>query len=610
MKLSIKFFIAVCAFTVLVAPGCTKRLEEKPYTVFSADYFKTPTGFQNGINALYSGLRFLFGPEGAVAMGVAGTDEWAMGDQARAGAAGDLTSFCNYTLDNTGGSILTPWNRSFNNINLANALVEAAPGIAIGDGERNVALGEIRFLRALYYLNLVQYFGAVPLDLGSGELAFNQKPFQGFNRLPIDETFAKNYAAIIDDLIFATQNLPNTRPQPPAAPSFKLAKAAAFHLLSKAYIHRAYSDAAQTTDFQSAYTAAMEVINNQGKYAVALEEFYEDVHRPGNDYNNEILFAVERVPGNYAASEVPNPQGISGTKGMDASNDFTGDYTAVRSPLISSGTAPVSTRTVTYGRPIRRFCPTPWLFHTAFADKYNDSRFEGSFRTVYIASTTGGGFTASVDTGFIVALSDRMADSLNGIQPAGPRLKPYRVVAPREFYFISGNMNGGANATANFYPSLKKYEDPARGVANYPGARPFPVCKLGETYLLAAEAALQSGNAQGAMDLINEIKRRAAARPGLEESEIIARYNAIRITAPAQVTLDYILDERTRELCGESTRWPDLAVRGKLIERVRLHNTDAAANITPNKHELRPIPREQMDRIIVDDKAQYQNPGY
>ena len=149
MKLSIKFFIAVCALTVLVAPGCTKRLEENPYTVFSVDYFKTPSGFQNGINALHSGLRFLFGPEGAVAMGVAGTDEWAMGDQARAGAAGDLTSFCNYTLDNTGGSILTPWNRSFNNINLANALVEFAPGVAIGDAERNIALGEIRFLRAL-----------------------------------------------------------------------------------------------------------------------------------------------------------------------------------------------------------------------------------------------------------------------------------------------------------------------------------------------------------------------------------------------------------------------------------------------------------------------------
>ena len=220
MKFVSTIIIVVCAAIVLVAPGCTKRLEEQPYTVFSVDYFKTPSGFQNGINSLYSGLRFLFGPEGAVAMGVAGTDEWAMGDQARAGAAGDLTSFCNYTLDNTGGSILTPWNRSFNNINLANALVEFAPDISISDDARNVALGEIRFLRALYYLNLVQYFGAVPLDLGSGDLKFNQTPYQGFNRLPVQEIFVKDYEAIIADLLFATENLPETRPccQMPISP--------------------------------------------------------------------------------------------------------------------------------------------------------------------------------------------------------------------------------------------------------------------------------------------------------------------------------------------------------------------------------------------------------
>jgi hypothetical protein len=614
MKLQLKFYTVVLITAFVVMSGCNKKLEEHPYTVFSVDYFKTPSGFQNGVNALYSGMRFLFGPEGAASMATSGTDEWAMGDQARAGAAGDLTSFCNYTLDNTGGSILTPWNRSFNNINLANALVEFAPEVNIGDAEKKVALGETRFLRALYYLNLVQYFGAVPLDLGSGDLKFNDKPFQGFNRLPTNEVFVKDYQAIIDDLIYATQNLPDERPYTIVGSvknytSFKLSKAAAFHLLAKAYLHRAYSPAKQTTDFANAYTAAMEVINNQAKYGVALQANYADVHRPGNDYNNEILYSVERIPGNYAADEVPNPDGIGGTKGMDVSNDFCGNYTAVRAPLNTSSTTPVSTRTVQYGRPIRRWCPTPWLYNTAFGDKVNDSRYEGTFRTAYIASVTGGGYTASVDTAFVMALTDRIADSLNGVLPAGPRLKPYRVIAPREFYFISGSLNGNQDATSNMYPSLSKYEDPAKGVANYPGGRPFPVCKLGETYLLAAEAALGTGNLTSAMDLINVLKLRAVYRPGLSAGQITNRYNAIKLTSTAQVTLDYILDERTRELCGESMRWGDLAVRGKLISRVKLYNSDAAA-ITPNKHELRPIPKEQLDRIIDTDKAKYQNPGY
>jgi len=606
MKKVNRIFIVLLAAAGIVMPGCKKVLEEKPYTVFSVDYFKTPSGFQNGVNAVYSGMRFLFGPEGAASMATSGTDEWAMGDQARAGAAGDLTSFCNYTLDNTGGSILTPWNRSFNNINLANFLVEFAPDIAIPDADKKVALGEVRFLRALYYLNLVQYFGAVPLDLGAGDLKPNTTPYQGFNRLPTGEVFVKNYQAIIDDLVFATLNLPDKRP----AGAFKLSKAAAFHLLAKAYIHRAYSTAAVSSDFANAYTAATEVINNPAKYGVALQTYYADVHKPNNDYNSEILFSIERIPGNYAADEVPNPDGIGGTKGMDVSNDFCGNYTAVRAPLNTSATVPVVNRTVQYGRPIRRWCPTPWLYNTAFADKFNDSRFEGSFRTAYIASATGGGYTSGVDTGFVMALTDRIADSLNGIAPVGPRLKPYRVVAPREFYFVSGSLNGNQDATSNMYPSLSKYEDPSKGVPNYPGGRPFPVCKLGETYLLAAEAALGSGNAAAAMTLINVLKQRAVNRPGLSPGELTARYDAIKLTAPGQVTLDFILDERTRELCGESMRWGDLAVRNKLISRVQLYNSDASANIRANKHELRPIPKEQLDRIIDPDKQKYQNPGY
>jgi hypothetical protein len=604
MKLYNRIYIAATVLVISLVPGCTKKLEEQPYTVFSVDYFKTPGGFQNGIHALYSGLRFLYGPEGAVAMGTVGTDEWGMGGEARRGAAGDLTTFGNYTLDNTGGSILTPWNRSFNNINLANGLVEFAPGIAMTDADRTYGIAQARFLRALYYLNLVQYFGAVPLDLGSGDLKFNQKPFQGFNRLPTNEIFVKNYQAIIEDLLFATQNLPDKRP----AGEFRAAKAAAFHLLSKAYLHRAYSAARQTTDFANAYTAAMEVINNKSKYGVDLQPTYADVHRPGNDYNSEILFSVERVPGNFAANEVGDPaNSIGGGKGVDAANDFVGDYTSVTAPTVNSATRPVNTRTVLYGRPIRRFAPTPWLYNVAFADKVNDSRYEGSFRTVYIASVTGGGFTANVDTGFVMALTNRIADSLNGILPAGPRLKPYRVIAPREFYFTGGTLDA---STQNMYPSLSKYEDPGKLAANNPGSRPFPVAKLGETYLLAAEAALGNGDQTAAMNLINVLKERAAKRTGLDPAIAAARYAAIRLTVPTQVTLDFILDERTRELAGESMRWGDLATRGKLIERVRLHNPDASANITANKHELRPIPKEQLDRITDPNKGQYQNPGY
>lgn len=599
-------FNIIIPVVILIATGCNKKLEEQPFTVFSVDYYKTPAGFENGLYAMYSGLRFIHGPEGAVALGTVGTDEWTIAEQPRNGAGGtqDFLRMGNYTLDPATGSILTPWNRSFNLINMANALIEFAPEVSIPESSKNSLLGEIRFMRGLYYLNLVQYFGAVPLDLGNGDLKFNQNPFQGFNRKDTTALLAKNYEAMIEDFTFAIQNLPDQRP----AGAFRIHKGAALHFLAKAHIHRAYSSAKQPDDFAKAYTAATEIINNLSRYGASLQTYFADVHRPRNDYNAEILFSVERIPGNFIANEISNPTGIGGnTKGVDAANDFCGDYTAVRAPLNSSATVPVSVRTILYGRPIRRVCPTPWLYNTAFADKHNDSRYEGSFRTVYMASVTGGGFTADVDTAFVMAKTNREADSLNGILPAGPRLKPYRVIAPREFYFSGGSIDPAV--TRNMYPSLSKYEDPDKIDPNNQGTRPYPLAKLSETYLLAAEAALGSGNATAALNLINTLKRRAVNRPDLSEAERIARYDIIKLNSASQVTLDVILDERTRELCGESTRWPDLAVRNKLVERVRAYNTDGAANIR-DFHKLKPIPQSQLNNTVDENPSQYQNPGY
>ncbi|WP_207494796.1 RagB/SusD family nutrient uptake outer membrane protein [Aridibaculum aurantiacum] len=578
---------------LLLNTGCNKKLEEKPYTVFTPEYFKTISGFQSAVHALYSGQRFMYGPEGAVAVTQAGTDEFTAADQTRTGAAGDLLTICNYTIDPGNGAILTPWNRSFNNINLANAVVEFAPDVPLDAATKNVLVAEARFHRGLYYMNLVTQFGAVPLDLGSGELKFNQRAFQGFNRAPINELLVKNYQTIINDFTFATENLPNQRPNN----AFRLSKSAAFLMLSRAYMYKAYSEAKEATDFSRSYAAAMQLINNQSLYGIELLQNFADVHRENNDYNREILFSVERLPGDNNSNEATLNQGIGGGKGVDASNDFNPDYTTIRSPLPSSPSAPASTRTSQYGRPIRRFAPTAWLYNVAFADKTNDSRYDGSFRTVWLATTAVGPFAVG-DTAFILAKTNAQADSMNAIP------KSYRVIAPREFYLIGGTF---AN---NIYPALSKYEDSKKQNPNDPGGRPFVAAKFSEAYLLAAEAAMQGagGGTAEAATLLNVLRHRAAFRPGLTTAELTARRNALTISA-GQVNLDFILDERTRELCGESIRWPDLARRGKLLERVIAYNPDGAPNIKPF-HVYRPIPRSHLENLTVPNPQQYQNPGY
>lgn len=599
MKFIKSIYIAALTVGILSVMSCKNILEEEPKTVFSTEYFKTAEGFEAGIVTLYSTMRYLYGPEGAVSLTVNGTDEWTYAEQPRngAGGTGDHLTLGNYTLDAANGGLLTPWNRSFNAINMANMLLDLGELTGIAESILKERNGEIRFLRGWYYMNLVAQFGAVPLDLGSGELKFNDKPFQGFNRENLTELLAKNYQVIIDDFIYATQNLPDRRP----ANAFRLSKSAAYHMLAKAYIHRGYSNVAQTSDFESAYTTAKHLIDNRATYGTELQTYYEDIHAAGNDYNSEILFSIERVIGNFNANEQDNPTSISGSKGIDAHNDFCGDYTAVRSPRLSSSTRPTATREVPYGRPIRRFCPTPYTYYHAFADKKHDSRFDGSFRKVYIATETVGGFVKGVDTAFILVDSDHERDSLYAMN------KPYRAIPPSEYYLISGTLDPAI--TANFYPSLSKYEDPGNIQANNQATRPFPVAKLGETYLLLAEAAYKTNRLEEAKDYINVLKRRAANRKNLNEAQILINYDIIEVKNSNVIDLDYILDERTRELCGESMRWPDLAVRKKLVDRVKAYNTDGATNIK-DYHMLRPIPRSQLDNVSDENVARFQNPGY
>jgi starch-binding outer membrane protein, SusD/RagB family len=81
----------------------------------------------------------------------------------------------------------------------------------------------------------------------------------------------------------------------------------------------------------------------------------------------------------------------------------------------------------------------------------------------------------------------------------------------------------------------------------------------------------------------------------------------MKITA-SDVTVDFILDERSRELFGEWMRWNDLVRTKSLVRRIQTWNPEAAANIK-EFHVLRPIPQSQIDRT-VEGPAFPQNPGY
>jgi hypothetical protein len=155
------------------------------------------------------------------------------------------------------------------------------------------------------------------------------------------------------------------------------------------------------------------------------------------------------------------------------------------------------------------------------------------------------------------------------------------------------------------FPYINKYLDPTRPDVNYEaGSKDVFVYRLAETYLIAAEAAFLLDDLDAARDYLNIVRKRAER----DDPSVPQMYDKMLITKE-QVTADFILDERGRELIGELSRWYDLKRFGKLEERMKWPNLYYDNPVTWYNYWLRPIPREQLLRI-TNPQDFPQNPGY
>jgi hypothetical protein len=156
----------------------------------------------------------------------------------------------------------------------------------------------------------------------------------------------------------------------------------------------------------------------------------------------------------------------------------------------------------------------------------------------------------------------------------------------------------------HIYPIPTKFDglNPA-GFGQQGTNQDFYRMRLAETYLLRAEAHLGKGDKAAAAADINAVRNRAGAAP----------------VASADVTIDYILDERARELFMEEPRRRTLVRLGKLVERTQMYNSYLAGSpgspgsLGPGatiqaKHELLPIPQATI--AANTGAVLQQNPGY
>ena len=278
-------------------------------------------------------------------------------------------------------------------------------------------------------------------------------------------------------------------------------------------------------------------------------------------------------------------------------------------------------RDIWNGRPWRRFSPTDYQLQSW--DRSIDSRFDKLYKRVWYCNNP-----------------DNIARWTQSDSDAGYCLpeqigKEKYALGDTAFYFPGpgedDEWTAERKAASTFkvytredynmthFPELLKFYDPYRlGIWDKFGSRDKLVYRLSEAYLFRAEVRHLLGNNVGAAEDLNVIRRRAAWKDGDVKGTITYSNTEaeMEITA-ADVDVDFILDERLRELFGEGQRWFDLQRTGKLVERVRLHcrpyiGTDEYESNIQDYHNLRPIPQSIIDAAINRDEIEggMQNPGY
>lgn len=632
--------LGTAALALFLTASCSDILDEQPRSSYDPTFFKTEKGVEGGVTSMYAHLRYIYGQAYYYNSCLTGTDEATWGWSADGNFKdADLSGVGNLTATTCRSDAL--WGTAFSNINTANGVIEN--GAEVGVNESLVS--EARFFRAFDYFLLVQTFGGVPLDLGSGELKFNITPSRTSVRNTVPEVYTK---AIFPDLLTAIENLP-ANPRVTGG----VTKTVARLYLAKAYLTYAWwlknpnniptYPECQRTDpdghdaawyFQQAYDLAVTAIENPGPFG--LQESFWMVNAGPNDRNMEILLYADHTQ----EDEYYNGGSLS-YGGGGAPDNFAGwmmnwNYTDARSADNQAVINRIAEQC--YGRPWTRMAPPLGVFTKTFADKVNDSRYDGTFTTVYRGNwSTAGQNWESVTNANGMKVKERepifsfVFQDMDKIDYAGEGSKSN---------LGAGTLPGradwvlGLDAVGRYvYPGLWKlgpYRTDNGSGAGQPNAgstRPYNIAKFSELYLVAAEAAVEGAATQAgksARDLVNVLRARAGrwTYSNAEYKEVDRDFSAEMTAAtPATIDINYILDERSREFYGEGYRWFDLVRTQKWNEYADSyvicggkgdHNPQTYSRTIEAFHYLRPIPQGQLDgmEMTEEEKDAYQNPGY
>ncbi len=544
MKKYIK--IITCACLLTISNACSDSfLDEKVLDKYEPASLNDKLGFDASIVGLYQHFATHVkstNDQTLIGMWHLGTDiVWAPAGRSN----GDARPYFDYAqLTSADNASLKVWRYLYKLISNANILIQSAETSDIPEltqAQKDVYNAEARFFRAYAYEMLVTLYGGVPLIT---------RPLTGPKTDFVRASIAEVNAVIEQDLLFAAEKLPNIGSADKVG---RANKAMARHLLATSYLRMGENAKAEAQ--------ATEVINgNSGALSLMTTRFGVKANQPGDPFsdlfiygnqrrnqgNNEVIWVLE--------NENPTDKPYT-TDSPQQRRVWGGGYYDIQGmvPTDSLG-----------GRSIGRVRLNNWVLYSLYDDgdmrnsKYNIRR-EWYFNNpdAKFNAIRGQRVPYGVDTEFTLGDGSKIkvlaADTVW-------RLAPY---------------------------TTKWGQFDSRDSFGYGMWKDFILMRLAETYLLRAEARFKQNNSDGAADDINVVRARA---------------NATAITG-GDITLDFILDERARELLAEENRRMTLVRTGTLVQRATTltgvgslaNNNIETTNGLTSKHLLMPIPQVEID---------------
>ncbi len=552
--------------------SCKKTfLDETPLDFLSADNaFKTTADFTASVNNLYRLVRqeFYTNNDNSPMEYAYRTD---MAFYVPAAFPANLVG----EFSTTSSIVRDHWIALYKIVAEANTVIGRIPTSQMNDADKKLFEARGKFFRAFGYRSLAYIWGGVPLE--TNEVTTPKVDYVRATRKEV-------YAQCISDLVFAAANLPSITAIP-ATRDGEISSQAANHLLAEVYI--------ADGQFTNAVTAATAVISTPGVALMTARfgsrrtetpgDVYWDLFRKGNQNrkggtnNTEAIWVIQ------LETDVPGGAAIS-TTGFASGDGFS--LERVHAPLIRDVTvnnvAPFRWPTSDYtgGRGVGFYAPSKYFQDSVYAgDPVNDIRNANhNFVRKFLCNNP-----ASPLNGTLLDFHNLPANTKGTSGAVLSSGVPSRAIYP---YQTKCTEPGGhpANLLSGVYPL---------GLKNGAGFtyQDQYLFRLAETYLLRAEAQL------------------GANQPGLAAADINvvrARSNAAPVAA-GNVNIDYILDERIRELGVEEKRMFTLMRLGKWYDRVvKCNPFYASAALT--KYNLWPIPQSEIERNRGAVLAQ--NPGY